>query len=125
MKNGTKIGIGIILVFMLICVVVPMNAAAGTGNLTVSYSFYYNPARQDETVTLVLTIRNDRSQEVRMSFIGIHLDWLEYNYYYTDQTVSQSTKKYLSVGEEYTSYIYFTVPIDASIGNHNWNICVS
>lgn len=116
--------IAILSMTAVILCVIPAPTIAGTGDLTVTYRFDKNPAMQTDQDTITLTIKNDRSQPVKLQQIGVHFDWLQTDTYIFDSSVSDTNVKNLAVGESYVCTISFQVPTLATIGDHGWNIYI-
>ena len=80
--------------------------AETTSHFGLTYSISnYNP-RQEETIYVTWTIKNIAEDQMELQFLGVHFEWMDYNYYYADPTSGSS--KMLAIGNSYTGgcYIY-------------------
>ncbi len=106
----------LLLCVLLITSFVPVVSAAS--NITVSSSFDSKSVRQDEGGSVDVSIKNDDSNQVRITWVGLHFDWLDSNVFYVKDLTSSPI--YLASGQSTTVTITFSVGQEIDIGSHSY-----
>ena len=122
MKQGVKIGISVILGFMLICVVVPMNVAAEGKVGNVYTTFSSKSVRQDESGYVDVELSNTGEDQIRIKRVGIHFDWMDSGVYFFDD--NSASPVMMAEGQTQTFRVSFSVEKNTPEGSHSYNFLV-
>lgn len=116
MKMANKIVCGLILaIFLSSCIltVKALNQDEWSSNIAWSNSVYY----QGDSGSATVTFNSNCPDQLKITFVGIHFDWMNTNDYYRIDLSSNPV--YLASGERYTfSTIGFDIPSGVNVGSH-------
>ena len=125
MKKGITIGIGMTIALFLMFMLVPRNVSAGGEIGEVSASWSSKKVEQDTNGRVTLSMENVGEDQLRLTFIGVHFDWMEDNIYWFDQDVSEEEPHYLASGQTYSSRLVFEVPSNVLTGSHGYTFYIA
>jgi hypothetical protein len=122
MQTTRKIMCGLILaIFLSSCLltVKALNADEWSSNIAWSDSTYY----QGDNGNAVVTFKSDCPDQLKITYVGLHFDWMNTNEYYRIDLSSNPV--YLASGERNTfSTISFNVPSGVSVGSHRVTLLI-
>ncbi|MFO7618819.1 MAG: hypothetical protein R6W91_04095 [Thermoplasmata archaeon] len=123
MRMPIHFGLALLLIVTCIAIAIPTNVSADESFSTIT-SFNPNPAELGETVNVTIVITYTGSNQVEITWIGIHLDWYpEDTYSYIG--MSGEDVKILTNGESALFNILFGVPNDLQTGTHSYDIATN
>lgn len=126
LKNKMKwIAIAVqITTILLIISAIATPVAAKAGQLTITYRFDNTQYLRGDNAKVDITVTNaDPSHQLKIERVGIHLDWQQTDMYYFDNRTANP--EMLASGQNVTFSPSFTVPADATISDHSWNIFIN
>ena len=88
-------------------------------DLAVYNTFSSKSVRQDESGYVDIDIDNDFSNQIRVTWVGIHFSWMGSDLYYREDLSDSPT--YLATGQETTIRVAFSVEQTVSIGSKNYD----
>ena len=88
------------------------------------HAFSKNPARQNETITVTMTLKDIGAEAVRVTFLGVQFDWMPYNNYSANPSESDEPF-FLSPGQSTVRTV--AVPLLLNVtwqGTHDYHFQV-
>src|SRR5512137_952850 len=102
----------------------PAPVEAQSTQLEVTYSFDRAQYFAGDGAKVSLTIKNiDPAYQLKIVRAGIHFDWMQANYYHWSNNEGNPA----TLGPSQSTTLFnpsYTVPTDASVADHSWNLYV-
>ena len=113
--------LGIIVMALLMIVPVFAGVVSAADDLDVTY-IYSDNVRQEETGEFGITIENIGSDQIRITWIGIHFDWLDDGVYY--RVDYQADPQYIASTHSDSTTISFSVDSTVEVGDHSFHVLI-
>ena len=110
-----------VLTLLIVGTIMPTGVSAA-GYFTVTHSFSSNPAEQGEVVMATITITNNEAHQAKITYVGLHLDWMGDRLYSPSSDVSSTNPVPIASGETKKFDINFGVPSNVLTRTHAYNI---
>jgi hypothetical protein len=113
----------LVLAVLGLCLVagILLATSASADSWEVAGAFSKNPARQNETINITMTFKNNEFEMVRLTFLGIHFDWMWGDDYYAKPDRTDSPVE-VAQGESTVQTKRVTLPRwNASLGLQSYH----